>query len=123
MTHWQTITQVILPVALPGILTGTILAAGRVFGEAAALMFTAGMSSPPLDFSNWDPTSPTSPLNPFRPASTLAVHIWKINSEGIIPDAREVAAGASAVLVIAVLLFNLSARWLGRWIHRKMTSS
>ncbi|EGK07189.1 phosphate ABC transporter permease PstA [Kroppenstedtia eburnea] len=123
VTHWQTITQVILPAALPGILTGTILAAGRVFGEAAALMFTAGMSSPPLDFSNWDPTSPASPLNPFRPASTLAVHIWKINSEGIIPDAREVAAGASAVLVIAVLLFNLSARWLGRWIHRKMTSS
>ncbi len=123
VTHWQTITQVILPAALPGILTGTILAAGRVFGEAAALMFTAGMSSPPLDFGNWDPTSPTSPLHPFRPASTLAVHIWKINSEGIIPDAGEVAAGASAVLVIAVLLFNLSARWVGRWIHRKMTSS
>ncbi|PTM58096.1 phosphate ABC transporter permease PstA [Desmospora activa] len=123
ITHWQTITKVMLPVALPGIVTGTILASGRVFGEAAAIMFTAGMSSPALNFSDWDPSSPASPLNPFRPASTLAVHIWKINSEGLIPDAVEVSAGASAVLVIAVLLFNLLARGLGRYIHRKMTSS
>jgi phosphate transport system permease protein len=122
VTKWQTITRVVLPAALPGILTGTILAAGRVFGEAAALLFTAGMSSPMLDFTNWDPTSLSSPLNPLRPASTLAVHIWKINSEGIIPDAKEVAAGASAVLVLAVLFFNLTARALGRWIHKRMTS-
>jgi phosphate transport system permease protein len=123
VTHWQTIVKVLLPAALPGILTGTILAAGRVFGEAAALMFTAGMSSPDLDFTNWDITSPASPLNPFRPASTLAVHIWKINSEGIIPDAKEVASGASALLVIAVLIFNLFARWLGRMIHARLTST
>jgi phosphate transport system permease protein len=123
VTHWQTIVKVLLPAALPGILTGTILAAGRVFGEAAALMFTAGMSSPDLNFADWDPTSPTSPLNPFRPASTLAVHIWKINSEGIIPDAKEIASGASALLVIAVLIFNLLARWLGRVIHARLTSS
>lgn len=123
VTHWQTIIRVLLPTALPGIITGFILAAGRVFGEAAALIFTAGQSSPALDFSNWDPTSPSSPLNPFRPASTLAVHIWKINSEGLMPDAREVSAGASAILVISVLLFNLLARWLGRVIHKKLTAS
>jgi phosphate transport system permease protein len=123
ITHWQTILKVLLPAALPGILTGTILAAGRVFGEAAALMFTAGMTSPTLDFTDWDPTSPTSPINPFRPASTLSVHIWKINSESIIPDAKEIAAGASALLVIAVLLFNLSARWIGRWLEKRLTSN
>jgi phosphate transport system permease protein len=123
VTHWQTITRVALPVALPGIVTGTILAAGRVFGEAAALIFTAGMTSPTLDFSDWNPASPTSPLNPFRPASTLAVHIWKINSEGIIPDAKEIAAGASALLVLSVLVFNLLARWLGNRIHKRITSS
>ncbi|QTH39816.1 phosphate ABC transporter permease PstA [Cohnella sp. LGH] len=122
LSKWKTITSVMLPIAMPVILTGTILAAGRVFGEAAALLFTAGMSSPRLDFTDWNPFSPFSPLNPFRPAETLAVHIWKINSEGLAPDAKEIAAGASAVLVIAVLLFNFGARWLGRYLHRKFTA-
>ncbi|WP_027093975.1 phosphate ABC transporter permease PstA [Cohnella thermotolerans] len=123
MSKWKTITSVMLPVALPSIVTGSILAAGRVFGEAAALLFTAGMSSPRLDFTDWNPLHPTSPLNPLRPAETLAVHIWKINSEGLAPDAPEIAAGASAVLVIMVLLFNLGARWFGRVLYRKLTAS
>ncbi|MED1917900.1 phosphate ABC transporter permease PstA [Brevibacillus sp. DP1.3A] len=122
ITKWRTIVSVILPAALPGILTGAILASGRVFGEAAALLFTAGMSSPNLDFTDFSLNSTTSPLNPFRPAETLAVHIWKVNSEGLTPDARDVADGASAVLIIAVLLFNLSARWFGNWVYKKMTS-
>ncbi|WP_270169743.1 phosphate ABC transporter permease PstA [Paenibacillus sp. SYP-B4298] len=123
LSRWKTITSVMMPIALPTIVTGTILASGRVFGEAAALLFTAGMSSPRLDFTNWNPFSPTSPLNPFRPAETLAVHIWKINSEGLAPDAAEIAAGASAVLVIVVLLFNFTARWFGRYMYRKLTAS
>lgn len=123
VTHWATVKSVLLPAALPGIMTGTILASGRVFGEAAALIFTAGLSSPRLDFTSWSFTDPHSPLNPFRPAETLAVHIWKINSEGLQPDVAEIQAGASLILVIVVLLFNLSARWLGRLIHRKLTAS
>ncbi|MGN7456194.1 phosphate ABC transporter permease PstA [Paenibacillus pasadenensis] len=123
LTRWKTIVKIMLPVALPTILTGTILAAGRVFGEAAALLFTAGMSSPRLDFTDWNPFSPVSPLNPLRPAETLAVHIWKINSEGIAPDAAQIAAGASAVLILTVLLFNLGSRWLGRFLYRKLTAS
>ncbi|MBJ6363781.1 phosphate ABC transporter permease PstA [Paenibacillus sp. GCM10012307] len=123
LSRWKTITSVMMPIALPTIITGTILASGRVFGEAAALLFTAGMTSPRLDFSNWNPLSPTSPLNPFRPAETLAVHIWKINSEGLAPDAAQIAAGASAVLVIVVLLFNFTARWFGRYMYKKLTAS
>ncbi|BCG59219.1 phosphate ABC transporter permease PstA [Paenibacillus sp. URB8-2] len=123
LSKWKIVTTVLFPVALPAIITGTILSAGRVFGEAAALMFTAGMSSPRLNFSNWNPLSPSSPLNPFRPAETLAVHIWKINSEGLAPDAVQIAAGASAVLVITVLIFNLAARYVGRLIYRKLTAS
>jgi len=122
-THWVTIWRVVLPSALPGLITGAIIAAGRVFGEAAALLYTAGMSSPNLNFHNLNFTSPASPLNPFRPGETLAVHIWKINSESIIPDIRRVADGASAVLILIVLLFNLFARWIGRFIHRRLTSS
>ncbi|QYR23279.1 phosphate ABC transporter permease PstA [Paenibacillus sp. sptzw28] len=123
LSRWKTITSVMLPIAMPTIVTGTILAAGRVFGEAAALLFTAGMSSPRLDFTDWNPLSPFSPLNPFRPAETLAVHIWKINSEGLAPDAAQIAAGASAVLLIMVLIFNFAARWFGRLLHRKFTAT
>lgn len=122
ISKWRTIVSVLLPAALPGIITGAILASGRVFGEAAALLFTAGMSSPDLVFSDFSLNSPTSPLNPLRPAETLAVHIWKVNSEGLTPDARDVADGAAAILIIAVLLFNLSARWFGTWIYKKMTA-
>lgn len=113
-TKWQTICRVVLPSALPGLITGVIIAAGRVFGEAAALLFTAGMTTPHLDFTQLDLLHPTSPWNPFRPGETLAVHIWKINSEALIPDIRRVADGSAAVLVLIVLAFNLLARWMAR---------
>ncbi|MGO3732277.1 MAG: phosphate ABC transporter permease PstA [Vagococcus sp.] len=123
LSRWETVTRVVIPEALPGILTGVILGAGRIFGEAAALIFTAGQSAPALDFTNWNPMSITSPLNVFRQAETLAVHIWKVNSEGNMPDGAQVSAGASAVLILAVLLFNFLARLLGKKLHKKITSA
>ncbi|MBA4535830.1 phosphate ABC transporter permease PstA [Bacillus aquiflavi] len=123
VTHWSTIKTVLLPSAFPAILTGTILASGRVFGEAAALLFTAGLSTPRLDYMNLNPFSETSPLNIFRPAETLAVHIWSVNTQGLIPDVKEVSSGAAAVLVLTVLIFNLLARWIGSLIHRKITAA
>ncbi|UQS83315.1 phosphate ABC transporter permease PstA [Bombilactobacillus thymidiniphilus] len=121
LSKWETVTHVIIPECLPGIITGVILAAGRVFGEAAALIYTAGQSAPPLNFSNWNILSLTSPLNPFRPAETLAVHIWKVNSEGLIPDATAVSAGSSLVLVVVVLIFNILARYLGNKLYKRLT--
>jgi len=120
-THWQTIYKVMLPAAIPGLITGLIMTSGRVFGEAAALLYTGGMSSPRLDFGNLNPFSYNSPLNPFRPAETLAVYIWKVNSEGLAPDAAQIADGASAVLISVVLLFNLTSRFLGRILSRKFS--
>jgi phosphate transport system permease protein len=108
-TRWQTLVRVILPAALPQIMTGVILAAGRIFGEAAALIYTAGLTTPLLNFAA-DLSSPAHPLNVFRPAETLTVHIWKLNSEGIVPDAKIIAAKSAAILVIMVLLFNIAAR-------------
>jgi phosphate transport system permease protein len=123
VTQWHTIKTVILPSAFPSILTGAILAAGRVFGEAAALLFTAGLSTPRLDYTNWNPFSDQSPLNIFRPAETLAVHIWSVNTQGLIPDVEEVSNGSAAVLVLSVLLCNLLARWIGSMIHKKITAT
>lgn len=123
LSRWETVLHVILPAAVPSIVTGAVLSAGRVFGEAAALIYTAGQSAPALNFGDWNPFNISSPLNPMRPAETLAVHIWKINSEGIMPDVNAVSAGASAVLIIVVLLFNFSARKLGMKLYKKLTSS
>lgn len=112
-TQWQTIVKVILPSAIPQILTGIILAAGRIFGEAAALLYTAGMSAPVVHLSDG------SAFDLFRPAETLSVYIWQLNSEGMVPDASKIANGASAVLIIMVLLFNVLARIIGKKIYEK----
>ena len=113
-SRWETTIHVLLPAALPAIITGIILSAGRVFGEAAALIYTAGQSAPMLDFTSLDFSSASCPWNVFRPAETLAVHIWKINSEGVVPDLDAVSSGAAAVLMVCILAFNLLARFFGR---------
>ncbi|MGX4644815.1 phosphate ABC transporter permease PstA [Holzapfeliella sp. JNUCC 80] len=123
LSRWETVTRVIIPEALPSLITGIILGAGRVFGEAAALIYTAGQSSPALNFSNWNPLYINSPLNPFRPAETLAVHIWKINGEGIIPDLNAVSTASSAILILAVLIFNLIARSWGKRLYKRLTGA
>ncbi|HEM2844551.1 TPA: phosphate ABC transporter permease PstA [Streptococcus suis] len=123
LSRWETVLHVVIPEALPGIVTGIVLASGRIFGEAAALIYTAGQSAPALDWSNWNPLSATSPISIFRQSETLAVHIWKVNSEGTIPDATQVSAGSAAILLVFILIFNLSARYIGKKLHAKMTSA
>jgi len=123
-SKWQTIQHVVLPIAIPGIVTGIILTAGRIFGEAAVLLFTAGLSTPVhYDFENLNLTDPRSPWSPFHPATTLSVYIWKINSEGLGSFVRQVADAAAAVLIIMVLVFNLGARGLGRLLQRRLTGA
>jgi phosphate transport system permease protein len=58
-----------------------------------------------------------------RPAETLAVHIWSVNTQGLIPDVKDVSNGSAAVLVISVLLFNLLARFIGSLIYKKVTAT
>lgn len=123
ISRWETVVYVVVPEALPSIITGVVLASGRIFGEAAALIFTAGQSAPALDWSNWNLLSVTSPISIFRQAETLAVHIWKVNSEGTIPDATQVSQGSAAVLLVFILIFNLLARYIGKKLHAKLTSA
>lgn len=120
-SRWQTIQKVVLPSAIPQILTGIILAAGKIFGESAALLYTSGMNAPSLHFNNISLINKVSAFSVMRPAETLSVYIWKLNSEGMVPDADKIASGAAAVLVIMVLVFNLSARILGKKIYEHYT--
>lgn len=122
LTRWECTKHILIPSALPGIITGIILSAGRIFGEAASLIYTAGLNTPDLDFTA-SILSKSNPFNLFRPAETLAVHIWKVNSEGIIPDAAAISNGSAAILIITILLFNVLARVVGKHIYKKMTGA
>ena len=64
VSQWHTIIKVVLPEAIPGMISGIVLSAGRVFGEAAALIYTAGQSAPKLNYGNWNIFDSNSFLNP-----------------------------------------------------------
>ncbi|MHB8905805.1 MAG: phosphate ABC transporter permease PstA [Melioribacteraceae bacterium] len=98
-TSWQTVKKVILPNALPGIVTGVMLSIGRAIGETAAVIFTAGSSL-------------RIPSSVFDSTRTMAVHFYILAREGI---SAENAYATAATLIIAVLIVNLSAYWL---MHR-----
>jgi phosphate transport system permease protein len=115
---------VVLPLAIPGLVTGIILTAGRVFGEAAVLLFTAGTGdNTGLDFASFSLSDAHSAWNPFRPATTLSVYIWRLNSDGLGAFKTEIINGTAAILIATVLLFNLGARLLGRLLTRKLTAA
>ena len=107
-TKLQTILRALLPSAAPGLLTGTVLAAGRAFGESAVLIFTAG--------TNTSMTFPDFSLK--APGETLAVHLWYVVSDGTLPDAREIAAGTAAVMILVLLILNVLVRLLDRRLKR-----
>jgi phosphate transport system permease protein len=88
----------LLPSALPGILTGVTLVAGRAIGETAILIYTAGVTA-----SRHFPDFALKATG-----ETLAVRIWYIKSEGLVPDADKIAAATSALLLLVVLVFNLA---------------
>jgi phosphate transport system permease protein len=113
-TKWQTVVRVVVPSAIGRMTTGIVLISGRIFGETAALIFTAGLSVS---------TNAPYDLNPFHTAETLAVHLWYTHSESVIPDVDAVGNGSALVLLFMVLLFNVSARWLGRVLTKRFTGS
>ncbi|GMA99101.1 phosphate ABC transporter permease PstA [Pelosinus sp. IPA-1] len=96
-TKWQTIWRVVLPNALPGIITGITLTAGRALGETAILIFTAG-TTVGRQMVNFDVTAA---------GETLAVHLWYVMAVGLVPDRVDIANGAGALLIITILMLNL----------------
>jgi phosphate transport system permease protein len=67
-------------------------------------------------------TNVSSQFPDFRltvPGETLSVHLWYVTSDGTLPDAREIAAGTAAVMILALLTMNLLVRLLDRAIRRR----
>ncbi len=96
-TQTQVVWHIVLPTALPGILTGVMLAVARAAGETAPLLFTAL-------FSNYWLTR-----NPMEPTPSLAVLIFDFSSSPF-KNQIEIAWAASLVLVVLVLLANVAAQ-------------
>ncbi|MDD3070704.1 phosphate ABC transporter permease PstA [Methanoculleus horonobensis] len=95
-TKWQTISRVVLPPALPGILTGAILSIGRAAGETAPIMFTAAIFS-----SRFLPSSLTEPV------MALPYHLFVLTTS--IPGAATQSYGTAFVLLLLVLAIYLAA--------------
>ena len=87
----RTVFQIVLPSAMPGILSGVILAVGRIVGETAALIYTAG-------------TVAGIATNLFSSGRTLAIHMYCLSSEGMHIDQ---AYATAVVLLIVVIFINL----------------
>jgi len=100
-TKFQTILHVVLPPALPGILTAAILAVGRVVGESAPVLLTVGLAR-------------NLPKTIFEPGRTLTIHLYYLTKEAIEADDFAQAFTAAAVLIVVVLLINTVVKIIGR---------
>lgn len=95
-TKLQTIFRVVLPSAMPGIITGITLMAGRALGETAILIFTAGTTVSRFMYDT----------DVMAGGETLAVHLWYLMSAGLVPDRDTIADGIGALLILTILVFN-----------------
>lgn len=103
-TKWQTIYNVVLPAAVPGITTGVILGLARAISEAAAIMFAVGAAL-------------SVPISIFDPARPLPLHLYILATEGISLDN---AYGTAAVLVLIVLIITVVTNTLVERYSKKM---
>ena len=97
----RTVFRIVLPSAVPGILSGVILGIGRIVGESAALIFTAG-------------TVAEAASSVFDSARTLSVHMYVISGEGLyIDQTYATAVVLLAVIIVINALSELAAKKLG----------
>ena len=109
-TKWQTIYRVVLPSALPGILTGAILGISRAAGETAPIMFTAAVFY-----------TPSMPTSPFDEIMALPYHIYVLATAGTdIEATRPLQYGTAIVLITLVLGLNLVAIIYRTRLRRKI---
>ncbi|HEY7414103.1 MAG TPA: phosphate ABC transporter permease PstA, partial [Ktedonobacteraceae bacterium] len=104
-TKWRMIRTVVLPSALPGLVTGLIISAGKIIGESAALLFTMGIFNPGNVFT----------LSPMIASDTLTTRLYYLKGPGggttSLSGTQEtaVAAGIAAMLIILLLVINIAS--------------
>ena len=109
-TKWQTIYKVVLPAALPGILTGAILGISRAAGETAPIMFTAAVFY-----------TPSLPTSAFDEIMALPYHIYVLATAGTeIEATRHLQYGTALVLIVLVFGLNLIAIIYRARLQRRM---
>ena len=111
-TKSQTILKVMIPASLLQLTTGVILTSGKMIGETAALIYTAGSNAP---INGW------FSLDPFASGETLTVHLYQLQAEGLAQNAKALENGTAALLIIFLLAFNLGLRWLATLINRRLS--
>ena len=97
--HTQTTFKIVLPSALPGIMTGTLLAIGRVIGESAALIFAIG-------------TAVKDDISIFGKSTTLSVHIWSLMKDE--PANIELASTIAVIILMIVLILNITVKLISK---------
>lgn len=109
-TKWQTIQKVVLPSAMPGILTGAILGISRAAGETAPIMFTGAVFF-----------TPNLPSSVFDEVMALPYHIYVLATAGTnIEATRHLQYGTAIVLIVLVLGMNFFAILLRSRLRKKM---
>ena len=107
-TRWQTIRHQVLPVAMPGILTGTILSLSRAIGETAPLIMIGA-----LTFIAFPPTSPMSPFT----VLPIQIFNWASRPQA---DFHDLAAAAIVVLLVILLTMNATAILLRNRLRKEL---
>lgn len=105
--RWRTTLGIVLPQAVGGIVTGSILAVSRIAGEAAPLLFLSALGSNNIDW------------NPLHPLASVPLSILGL-AESPYPEDHARAWAAALVLLALILLANLGARWLANRSKRKL---
>ena len=109
-TKLQTIRRVILPMAMPNVITGLILALGRVSGETAPILFTCAAYF-----------LPQLPQSVFDQCMALPYHLYVLATSGTDMDKQiPIAYGTALVLVVIILLVNLLANALRNYFQKKL---
>jgi len=103
--HTQTTFKIVLPSALPGILTATLLAIGRIIGESAALIFAIG-------------TAIKDDITIFGRSTTLSVHIWSLMKDE--PANIELASTIAIIILIIVLALNITVKLISKRFVKKL---
>lgn len=112
-TKLQTVWHVVLPMGMPNIITGLILALGRVSGETAPILFTCAAYF-----------LPQLPTGIFDQCMALPYHLYVISTSGTDMEAQlPIAYGTALVLIVIILLVNLLANALRRFFEKKVKSN